>query len=49
MIEELIFFHDFVLVILTIIIVFVGYMLRIRLLSGRVNTGLLEGQIVERI
>lgn len=43
------FFHDFVIVVLSMILIFVGYIIIIRLVRGGVNTGLLEGQVVERI
>jgi cytochrome c oxidase subunit 2 len=45
--EEFVFFHDFALVVLTFIVRFVGYIIVRMLGNAYVNTGLLEGQIIE--
>ena len=48
-IEEFIFFHDFAIVVLVFIVRFVGYII-VRILTNQfINTGLLEGQVVECI
>ena len=46
-IEEFIFFHDFVIVILVLIITFVGGVIGLMLLNPWVHRGLLEGQVIE--
>lgn len=46
-IEEFIFFHDFTIVILVFIVSFVSYIITRIMFNLHVNTGLLEGQIVE--
>jgi uncharacterized membrane protein (DUF4010 family) len=45
--EEFIFFHDFTMVVLVFIIRFVGYVMGRMLINTYVNTGLLEGQLIE--
>jgi hypothetical protein len=45
--EEFIFFHDFTIVVLVFIVRFVSYIMTRMLFNSHVNTGLLEGQIVE--
>ena len=46
-IEEFLFFHDFTIIILVIILSFVGVIMAGAWLNQRVNTTLLEGQVVE--
>ena len=48
-IEEFIFFHDFTIVVLTFIVRFVSYIMVRILFNSHVNTGLLEGQVIECI
>ena len=45
--EEFIFFHDFTIVILVFIVRFVGCIITRMMFNLHVNTGLLEGQLVE--
>jgi cytochrome c oxidase subunit 2 len=45
--EEFIFFHDFTIVVLVFIVSFVTYIMTSILFNAHVNTGLLEGQMVE--
>ena len=45
--EEFIFFHDFTLVVLVFIVRFVGYAIVSMLFNLYINTGLLEGQLIE--
>lgn len=47
--EEFIFFHDFVIVILVLIIRFVGLIMGLILFNPWVHRGLLEGQVIECI
>ncbi len=47
--EEFMFFHDFALVILSFILGLVGFVLIMALWGKRINTGLLEGQVVEGV
>lgn len=49
LIEQLIFFHDHSLLILTIVTILVGYLIIILLISKRVNQFLLSGQSIEII
>lgn len=48
-IEEFIFFHDFIILILILIISFVGLLIFLRLFNTFINTFLLEGQLLERL
>lgn len=48
-IEEFIFFHDFAMVVLTLILTFVGGVMALMLKGSWVHRGLLEGQIIECI
>merc|ERR1712026_354356 len=48
-IEELIFLHDFINLILIFIISFVGYIIISMLLNNYININLLESQIIECI
>jgi cytochrome c oxidase subunit 2 len=48
-IEELIFLHDFINLILVFIITFVGYIMVLILLNNYININLLESQIIECI
>ena len=45
--EEFLFFHDFTLVVLAFILTLTGYLMLVALAGKRVNTGLLEGQLLE--
>jgi len=45
--EEFLYFHDFALVILSFILGVVGYMMAASLPRKALNTGLLEGQLIE--
>ena len=47
--EEFVFFHDFAMVILRMILTLVGYVLGMALLNKRINLGLLEGQTLEAV
>ena len=47
--EEFLFFHDFTIVILVIILRFVGVVLAGSFVGGRIRTNLLESQVVECI
>ena len=48
-IEEFIFFHDFAIVVLVFIVSFVRYIMTRIVFNRYVNTGLLEGQMIECI
>lgn len=48
-IEEFLFFHDYALVVLTLIIRFVAFIIVITLKNSWLNLGLLEGQLLECI
>ena len=48
-IEEFVFFHDYVIIILTVITTFVGGIMLLIFFNPWVNRGLLEGQLIECI
>ena len=47
--EEFIFFNDFIILILMVIIVFVGFIIISRVYNSYINTNLVERQILECI
>ena len=48
-IEELIYFHDFAMVVLCLILRLVGVVIGLRLAGRVINKGLLEGQLIEGV